>query len=185
MARLAEYTHRASFQTRFWNGSANCLFDIVDIEGGGNDAAIRPNQILAISLPHKLLGPEAAVQILEVVERELLTPFGLRTLSPRDPNYRGKYGGGVLSRDSAYHQGSVWPWLMGPFVLAWFDAHGRDGAARQQCLQWLSALKEYRTSEGMNQLPEVFDGDPPHHPGGCPAQAWSLALIIQAFLTVY
>jgi len=74
---------------------------------------------------------------------------------------------------------------MGPFVLAYFDAYGRDAAARQKCLQWLSPLREYRTSDGMNQLPEVFDGDPPHHAGGCPAQAWSLALIIQSFLTVY
>ena len=91
----------------------------------------------------------------------------------------------MMSRDSAYHQGTVWPWLMGPFVLAWFDAYDRDAAARQRCLQWLSALKEYRTNEGMNQLPEVFDGDPPHHPGGCPAQAWSIASVIHAFLTVY
>jgi predicted glycogen debranching enzyme len=181
-AGLAEST-RASFQTKFWNGSRNCLFDVVT--DTGNDASIRPNQILAISLTHKLLEPDVAIQILEVVERELLTPFGLRTLSPKDPQYRGKYEGGVESRDSAYHQGTVWPWLMGPFVLAWFDAHGRDAAARQRCLEWLSALKEYRTSQGMNQLPEVFAGDPPHQPGGCPAQAWSLAQIIQAFLTVY
>jgi glycogen debranching enzyme len=120
-----------------------------------------------------------------VVERELLTPFGLRTLSPRDPHYIGTYSGGVESRDSAYHQGTVWPWLMGPFVAAYFEAYGRDAAARQRCLHWLSSLREYRTSEGMNQLPEVFDGDPPHHAGGCPAQAWSLASIIEAFLKVY
>jgi predicted glycogen debranching enzyme len=185
---LAEST-RAAFQTRFWNGSLGCLFDVVDAEGaqGGyvNDASIRPNQVFAISLPHKLLETEAALQILEVVERELLTPFGLRTLSPKDPAYRGKFEGGVASRDSAYHQGTVWPWLMGPFVLAYFDAHGQDAAARQRCLHWLSPLKEYRTGEGMNQLPEVFDGDPPHHPGGCPAQAWSLALVIESFLKVY
>ncbi len=187
-AALAESTH-ASFQARFWNGSLNCLFDVVDGEGpdGGfvNDASIRPNQVLAISLPHKLLAPAAARQVLEVVERELLTPFGLRTLSAKDLHYRGKYEGGVVSRDTAYHQGTVWPWLMGPFVAAWFEAYDRDAAARQRGLQWLSALKEYRTSEGMNQIPEVLDGDPPHRPGGCPAQAWSLAAVIQAFLTVY
>lgn len=174
----------ASFRSRFWNGSEGCLFDVIDTDRG-NDASIRPNQIFAASLSHKLLEPEAARQMLSVVERELLTPFGLRTLSPRDPQYRGIYGGGVVSRDGAYHQGTVWPWLMGPFVIAWYDAHDRDAAARQRCLQWLSALKEYRTSDGMNQLPEVFDGDPPHHPGGCPAQAWSLASVIHAFLTVY
>jgi predicted glycogen debranching enzyme len=185
-AHLAEST-RAAFRSKFWNGSANCLFDVVDVDGvaGRNDASIRPNQVFALSLPHKLLEPATARQVLEVVERELLTPFGLRTLSPRDPHYCGTYAGGVVERDSAYHQGTVWPWLMGPFVVAHFEAHGRDAAARQRCLHWLSALREYRTTEGMNQLPEVFDGDPPHHAGGCPAQAWSLATVIESFLKVY
>ena len=184
-ASLAETT-RASFRAKFWNGPENCLFDVVEADGrSGNDASIRPNQIFAISLPHKLLDPDKARLVLQVVERELLTPFGLRTLSPKHPQYRGTYGGDVPSRDSSYHQGTVWPWLMGPFVMAYYDSYGRDAAARQRCLQWLSALKEYRTSEGMGQLPEVFDGDPPHRPGGCPAQAWSLATLIQSFLTVY
>jgi predicted glycogen debranching enzyme len=184
-ASLAEST-RATFRSKFWNGSESCLFDVVERDGGGgNDAAIRPNQVFAISLPHKLLEPVAARQVLAVVERELLTPFGLRTLSPKDPHYRGTYSGDVESRDSAYHQGTVWPWLMGPFVVAHFEAYGRDAAARQRCLDWLSALKEYRTSEGMNQLPELFDGDPPHRAGGCPAQAWSLASIIESFRKVY
>ncbi len=187
-ASLAETT-RAAFRANFWNGSENCLFDVVDVDGAepgrANDASIRPNQIFAISLTHKLLEPAAARQVLEVVERELLTPFGLRTLSPKDPQYRGTYAGGVAARDSAYHQGTVWPWLMGPFATAHFDAHGGDAAARQRCLHWLSPLREYRTSEGMDQIPEVFDGDPPHHPGGCPAQAWSLATMIQSFLTIY
>ena len=182
-ASLAEST-RAAFRAKFWNGSENCLFDVVD-GAVGNDASIRPNQVFAVSLAHKLLEPEAARQMLDVVERELLTPFGLRTLSPKDPQYRGTYAGDVAARDYAYHQGTVWPWLMGPFVVAWFEAHGGDAAARQRSLHWLSALREYRTSEGMKQLPEVFDGDPPHRPGGCPAQAWSLATVIQSFLTVY
>jgi predicted glycogen debranching enzyme len=187
-ASLAEST-RAAFQSKFWNGSENCLFDVIEVDGADpdhkNDASIRPNQVFAASLTHKLLEPVAARQVLDVVERELLTPFGLRTLSPKDPQYRGTYAGDVAARDYAYHQGTVWPWLMGPFVVAWFAAHGGDSAARQRSLNWLSALREYRTSEGMNQLPEVFDGDPPHRPGGCPAQAWSLATVIQSFLTVY
>ncbi len=187
-ASLAEST-RAAFRCRFWNGAGNCLFDVVDVQGAepgrGNDASIRPNQVFAISLTHKLLEPPAARHVLEVVERELLTQFGLRTLSPKDPQYRGTYSGDVAGRDSAYHQGTVWPWLMGPFVVAHFDAHGGDAAARQRCLQWLSPLREYRTGEGMDQLPEVFDGDPPHRPGGCPAQAWSLATMIQSFLRIY
>ena len=177
MADLA----RASFETKFWNASKNCLFDVVE----PNDASIRPNQIFALSLPNKIVDTETALHVLEVVERELLTPFGMRTLSPRDPKYCPSYGGDVLTRDSHYHQGTVWPWLMGHFVMAYFDAHDRDSVARQKCLQWLSALKEYRIREGMNQLPEVFDGDPPHRAGGCPAQAWSLALLIQAFRMVY
>ncbi len=181
-AALADST-RDTFQTKFWNGSQRCLFDVVDVDGGGNDASIRPNQILAISLPHKLLEPEAALQVLEVVERELLTPFGLRSLSPRDPQYRGKYEGDVPSRDSSYHQGTVWPWLMGHFVVAWFEAHGRDAAARQRCLQWLAALKEY---------PNSFEEDEPvagslRRRSSAPSRwlsgagRWSLALIIQAF----
>jgi predicted glycogen debranching enzyme len=183
-AGLADATH-TGFETKFWNGAAGCLFDVIEGPDGQNDASIRPNQIFALSLHHKLVDGERALQILEVVERELLTPFGLRTLSPRDPGYRGRFEGDMASRDSAYHLGTVWPWLMGPFALAWFDAHDRDPASRQRCLEWLSALKEYRTSEGMNQVPEVFDGDPPQRPGGCTAQAWSLAMLIQAFQTVY
>ena len=183
-AAMAEAT-QASFESKFWNGAAGCLFDVIENPNGENDGSIRPNQVFALSLSHKLVEGERATQILRVVERELLTPFGLRTLSPRDPKYRGRFEGDMRLRDAAYHQGTVWPWLMGPFVMAWFDAHDRDSASRQQCLEWLSALKEYRTGEGMNQLPEVFDGDPPHRPGGCFAQAWSLAMLIQAFLTVY
>jgi predicted glycogen debranching enzyme len=173
----------ASFRASFWNGAEKCLFDAID--GAVKDASIRPNQIFAASLTHKLVDGEQAREMLAVVERELLTPFGLRTLSPRDSRYRGKYEGNMAERDSAYHQGTVWPWLMGPFVTAYYQAHGKQPAARQRCLQWLSALREYRTNEGMNQLPEVFDGAPPHHPGGCPAQAWSLGTLIQAFLAVY
>jgi predicted glycogen debranching enzyme len=179
---LADSTH-AAFRAHFWNGSEHSLFDVID--GDWKDSSIRPNQIFAASLTHKLIEGEQAREMLSVVERELLTPFGLRTLSPRDPRYRGRYAGGAEERDAAYHQGTVWPWLMGPFVSAWYEAHGKESSARQRCLQWLSALREYRTNEGMNHLPEVFDGDPPHQPGGCNAQAWSLAMLIQTFLTIY
>ena len=179
---LADSAH-AAFRTHFWNGPEHCLFDVID--GDWKDASIRPNQIFAASLTHKLIEGQQAREMLSVVERELLTPFGLRTLSPRDSQYRGRYAGGVEERDAAYHQGTVWPWLMGPFVSAWYEAYGKEPSARQHCLQWLSALREYRTNEGMNHLPEVFDGNPPHQPGGCRAQAWSLAMLIQTFLTIY
>ena len=188
-ASVAEST-RAAFSSKFWNGSQTvcsmwwmstalaALLHVTTRRSGptrSSPSVFRTNSS----------NPQAARQVLAVVERELLTPFGLRTLSPRDPQYRGVYAGDVVARDSAYHQGTVWPWLMGPFIVAHFEAHNRDAAARQRCLHWLSALREYRTSEGMNQLPEVFDGDPPHRPGGCPAQAWSLATIIESFLKVY
>jgi glycogen debranching enzyme len=117
---------------------------------------------------------------LEIVERELLTPYGLRTLSPRDPNYRGRFEGDMRSRDSAYHQGTVWPWLLGPFISAYIKVNGRDEAVRAQVAAWLEPLRHYLMEAGLGQIAEVFDGDPPHRPGGCFAQAWSVAEILRA-----
>ena len=158
------------------------MFDIVDVDGvtQRNDASLRPNQVFAASLPHKLLDPPTARQVLEVVERELLTPFGLRTLSQRDPKYRGTYGGDVLSRDSAYHQGTVWPWLMGPFITAYVKVNGESDAARRQAHEWLAPLKEHLSDAGLGHVSEIFEGDPPHRPVGCIAQAWSVAEILRA-----
>lgn len=162
---------RASFIPLFWNETARCLYDVVD--GGARDASIRPNQIFAVSLFHKMLPLEKAKAVVETVERHLLTPYGLRTLSPDDPQYRGRYEGDQASRDGAYHQGTVWPWLMGPFLAAYRYVHGREPA------QALDALRKYMEQEGTGQLPEVFDGDPPHRPGGCIAQAWSIAALLE------
>ena len=119
---------QGSFRGLFWNEQAGCLYDVVD--GDARDAAVRPNQIFALSLKHRMLEDGDELRVLEVVERELLTPAGLRTLSPRDPQYRGRYQGGVVSRDSAYHQGTVWPWLMGPFLTAYARLKGGSEAAR-------------------------------------------------------
>ncbi len=115
-----------------------------------------------------MLSPEKARAVVDTVERHLLTPYGLRTLAPGDPQYRGRYEGDPASRDSAYHQGTVWPWLMGPFVDAYRYVNGRDPGIPD-------ALRQYMEQEGVGQLPEVFDGDEPHRPGGCIAQAWSVA----------
>jgi len=168
---------RQSFNVAFWNAQEQCLFDVVD--GDARDPSIRPNQIFAVSLHHSMLHEERARSVLGVVERELLTPYGLRTLSPRDPAYRGRFDGDMRSRDSAYHQGTVWPWLLGPFVSAYTNIRGRTPAVSAKILGWLEPLYRHLTDAGLGQISEVFDGDPPHRPGGCFAQAWSVGEILR------
>lgn len=170
----------ASFAPLFWNEAAGCLYDVVN--GDHRDGSIRPNQILAVSLCHKILADERARSIVEVVRRELLTPYGLRTLSPSDPQYRGRYDGGPHSRDAAYHQGTVWPWLLGAFLTAYREVNGHSEAAHTQTAQWTAELRRYADEEGLGQIPEVFDGDAPHRPGGCIAQAWSVAELLRTYL---
>jgi predicted glycogen debranching enzyme len=174
MAARAE----AAFDAQFWNEEAACLYDVVSDDA--RDGSIRPNQIFALSLAHPLVTGEKARRVLDVVERELLTPYGLRSLSPRDPQYRGRYEGGPWSRDGAYHQGTVWPWLMGPFITAYVRAHGGTAEARSRAAQWLRPLEEHLRDAGLGQISEIFDGDPPHYPCGCIAQAWSVAELLRA-----
>jgi predicted glycogen debranching enzyme len=174
MAALA----KSSFNRLFWNEKDGCLYDVVN--GGLPDASIRPNQILAVSLPHTMLHPARAKRVLEVVQQHLLTPLGLRSLAPSDPQYRGRYTGDAASRDGAYHQGTVWPWLMGPFLTAYMKLHGNSGAARRQAESWLSAFKDHLADSGLGQISEIFDGDAPHRPVGCIAQAWSVAELLRA-----
>ena len=169
---------RASFGAQFWNEEAGCLYDVVS--AGSRDGSIRPNQVFALSLAYPLVSGERARGVLDVVERELLTPYGLRSLSPRDPQYRGRYEGGPWSRDGAYHQGTVWPWLMGPFITAYVKAHGGTAEARSRATQWLRPLEEHLRDAGLGQISEIFDGDPPHRPCGCIAQAWSVAELLRA-----
>ncbi len=126
-----------------------------------------------------MVSAEQALAIVETVEHNLLTPFGLRTLSPADPRYCGKYEGDPETRDRAYHQGTVWPWLMGPFITAYLEVHGRSPRARRQAAAWLSPLSDFMERDGTGQLPEIFDGDLPHHPRGCMAQAWSVAELLR------
>jgi predicted glycogen debranching enzyme len=171
---------RQSFGELFWNGSAGCLYDVVN--GDDRDASIRPNQIFAVSLPHCLISMEQAGAVVDVVEQHLLTPYGLRSLSPSDAQYRGRYEGDPWHRDSAYHQGTVWPWLLGPFLTAYLKVHGHSGQARKQASQWMAQLRRYMEEDGLGQLPEVFDGDAPHRAGGCLAQAWSVAELLRVCL---
>jgi len=168
----------ASFQSRFWNPSRECLYDVIDVdhEPGRVDASLRPNQIFAAGgLPLILLPEDRARLVVDVVERELLTPFGLRTLERGDAAYCGQYHGGPLARDAAYHQGTVWPWLLGPFVQAWLQVNGSSLPNRQRARdRFLQPLRQWMSGPGQGHLPEVTDGDPPYSPGGCPFQAWSL-----------
>ena len=173
----------ASFQLRFWNEGRSCLYDVVDVdhEPGRNDPAVRPNQILAIGgLPYQVLIEPYASRVVETVERELLTPLGLRSLAPGEPGYAPHYGGGVPERDGAYHQGTVWPWLIGPFVEAWLRvrAHGGD-AKREADERFLAPLREHLGVAGLGHVSEIADAELPHRPGGCPFQAWSLGELIR------
>jgi predicted glycogen debranching enzyme len=169
---------RESFE-RFWNPERGCCFDVVD-GPDGDDPAIRPNQLFAVSLAPELLGPERARAVVDVCERDLLTPVGLRTLAPHDPAYVGRYGGDQTARDGAYHQGTVWPWLIGTFVQAHLNAYDDLPLARTFVAPFADALDGY----GIGTLGEIFDGDPPHAPCGTIAQAWSVAELIAALRLV-
>jgi predicted glycogen debranching enzyme len=172
-AELAERV-KQGYQ-RFWNSETGCLFDVIDHE----DASIRPNQIIAAGIPD-LLPDVMRESILDVVSRELLTPFGLRTLSPRDPRYAGRYDGDPRRRDGAYHQGTVWPWLMGPYIDALLSVRGRSEPILGEARELLRPLITMHAG-GINTLPEVFDGDMPQRPGGCISQAWSVAEVLRAW----
>jgi predicted glycogen debranching enzyme len=167
-----------TFNRVFWNEKGGYLYDCVN--GGPPDASIRPNQVIAISLSHSMLTPDRAKSVLEVVERELLTPYGLRTLSPSDPRYSGHYGGNAFQRDSVYHQGTVWPWLLGPYITAFMKVNGDSEEARSKILNSLEHLRRHLSEAGLGQISEVLDGDAPHKPGGCFAQAWSVGEILRA-----
>src|SRR5437016_3693537 len=168
---------RASFNKMFWNEEVGCLYDVVN--GDARDGSIRPNQILAISLTNSMVSKARAKGILGMVQRELLTPRGLRTLSPRDPNYVGRYKGDPRSRDGVYHQGTVWPWLMGPYITAYVKTFG-EKAGRKFAIEWLADFQDHLNEACLGQVSEIFDGDAPHTPRGCVAQAWSVAELLRA-----
>jgi predicted glycogen debranching enzyme len=170
----------ASF-AKFWNASAGCLFDVIDVDGTtAADPSIRPNQLFAVSLPHSALTPAQMKGVVDACARELLTSYGLRSLSPHDARYVGSYGGDQVRRDGAYHQGTVWSWLLGPFALAHFRVY-RDAAAASN---FLEPLSDHFRDGCLGSISEIFGGDSPHRPVGCFAQAWSVAEVLRSWITL-
>ncbi|MGB7281702.1 MAG: amylo-alpha-1,6-glucosidase [Candidatus Acidiferrum sp.] len=181
-ARLSAQA-KHSFQ-KFWNPQRSCCFDVIDVPGAaktaGKDAALRPNQIFAVSLPVSPLSKDQQKSVVDICAQRLLTCYGLRSLAPGEPNYQGHYGGDQRARDSAYHQGTVWGWLLGPFALAHYRAYGDRAAAHR----YLEPLATNVGSYGLGTLAEIFDGDPPHTPRGCIAQAWTVAEVLRAWAEI-
>jgi predicted glycogen debranching enzyme len=172
-----------SFQ-KFWNAQRNCCFDVIDVPAaaktGATDGSIRPNQIFAVSLPISPLTVEQQKSVVDICAQQLLTSHGLRSLGPSEPGYQPHYTGDSRARDSAYHQGTVWGWLLGPFALAHWRVYNDPAAA----LRYLEPLGSHITAFGLGTLPEIFDADPPHTPRGAIAQAWTVAEVLRAWFTL-
>ncbi|PYK29511.1 MAG: glycogen debranching protein [Verrucomicrobia bacterium] len=181
--RYEEWAEKArkSFNERFWYAEGGYLYDVVDCgeHAGSFDISCRPNQLFAISLDHPILDPSRWAAIVNVCEQKLVTPVGLRTLSPDDPDYKPIYSGDLRSRDGAYHQGTVWAWLIGPFVDAWLKVHPHDRASARN---FLKTFPTHLSDDGIGTISEVFDAREPHYAGGCIAQAWSIAEVLRAWL---
>jgi predicted glycogen debranching enzyme len=172
---------RTGFE-RFWNPGRNFCFDVIDGPGGNggngdNDAALRPNQIFAVSLPESPLTAERQRAVVDVCARELLTSFGLRSLGRAEPGYQGCYGGSVEKRDAAYHQGTAWGWLLGPFALAHLRVYGNAETA----MSFLQPMLQHIEAAGLGTASEIFDGDEPFTPRGCIAQAWTVGETLRAW----
>jgi predicted glycogen debranching enzyme len=177
-----------SFNERFWNPSARYLNDVVDVDhqSGAVDSTLRPNQILAIGgLPYTVLDERFARQVVDTVESRLWTPVGLRTLPADDTRYAARYEGDVRSRDGSYHQGTIWPWLLGPFVEAWVRVrHDTPAIRREARKRFFDPLLEHLGQGGVGHISEIADADPPHTPRGCPFQAWSVGEALRLDLSV-
>jgi predicted glycogen debranching enzyme len=169
----------ASFNAKFWSAELGYCYDIVDKEGGGNDTSLRPNQVLGISLSHAVLAEDKWQPVLRIVKDRLLTPFGLRTLSPSDANYKSHYDGDLRARDAAYHQGTVWAWLIGPFFDAWLRANPGDWETARSLL---AGFDREMSQSGIGTISEIFDAEAPFSPRGCIAQAWSVAEVLRCEL---
>jgi predicted glycogen debranching enzyme len=174
---------RPSFVDRFWDPEHRRLHDVVDVDhhSGTVDPTFRPNQILAIGgLPLPILEGERARAVVDAVEAELVTPLGLRSLAPSEGGYRPSYSGSMRERDSAYHQGTVWPWLMGPFVEAWIRVRGGTATAKREAQRrFVTPLRAHLDQAGVGHISEVASADAPHGVGGCPFQAWSLGELLR------
>jgi predicted glycogen debranching enzyme len=178
IARTADRVHQ-SFHTRFWYEEGGYLYDVVDAEKGGDDASCRPNQVLAISLDFPVLDQSRWKPVIDVVTERLLTPLGLRSLAPGSPDYKSKYYGDLRSRDAAYHQGTVWAWLIGPYIDAWLKLHPEHLA---QARQFLNGFLSHLDEQCIGSISEVFDAEPPYTPRGCIAQAWSVAEVLRCWV---
>jgi glycogen debranching enzyme len=173
---------RISFNEKFWNTNAGCLFDVLDANGA--DASLRPNQIFAVSLDFTMLDKDKSAQVVNMVNRELVTPYGLRTLALSDPKFVGKCFGDRLSRDTAYHNGTIWPWLLGPFITAYLKVNGYSAQPREYAMKNL-VLPLFSTGinqAGLGTLSEIYDCDSPNTPRGCISQAWSVAEPLRAYI---
>jgi predicted glycogen debranching enzyme len=177
VAELAQRTQE-SFNRRFWSEQHGYLLDIVDGESG-DDSACRPNQVLAIALRHPVLDERHWNAVLEVVKDRLLTPVGLRSLSRDHPDFKARYFGDLRARDAAYHQGTVWGWLIGPFIDAWLKVHPEDKAGARR---WLEPLLSHLDHACIGSISEIFDAETPFTPRGCIAQAWSVAEALRCWV---
>jgi predicted glycogen debranching enzyme len=177
-----------SFVTKFWREDAGCLHDVVDVDHvpGKIDSSFRPNQVFSVGgLPFPILDGERARRVVDAIESKLLTPLGLRSLAPGEVGYRSRYEGGVWERDSAYHQGTVWPWLMGPFVEAWLRVRGFSEPAKAEATRrFVQPLLDHLEKAGLGHMSEIADAEEPHTPRGCPFQAWSLGELMRAMKLV-
>jgi predicted glycogen debranching enzyme len=178
LATLAAAVY-ASFNAKFWARQLGYCYDVVDKDGGGNDSSLRPNQLLSISLPHAVLAEDRWQAVVNTVRRQLVTPLGLRSLAPTDPNYKARYDGDLRSRDAAYHQGTVWAWLIGPFFDAWLRANPKDWETART---FLSGFDSEMSESGIGTISEIFDAESPYNPRGCIAQAWSVAEVLRCEL---
>ncbi len=175
-ASMAEIA-KENFIRQFWNDEQQCLFDVVN--GDELDGSVRPNQIFAVSLTHSMLTDDKARSVVEKVEAELLTPVGLRSLTPNDPRYVASYVGSPFDRDASYHQGTVWGWLIGPFIDAYRKTHADSANCEKRVAEVIDGFRKHLTEAMVGQVSEIFDADQPHAPRGCAAQAWSVAELLR------
>jgi predicted glycogen debranching enzyme len=170
---------RDSFNKRFWYEEGQYLYDVVDREGGGDDPALRPNQLLAISLKNPVLDPSKWEAVVNICREKLLTPVGLRSLAPGSPDYKSKYYGDLRSRDAAYHQGTVWAWLIGPFIDAYLKVYPNDVEGARK---FLEGFDKAMMEGAIGSISEIFDADAPYTQRGCIAQAWSVAEVLRCWI---
>ncbi|WP_131783417.1 amylo-alpha-1,6-glucosidase [Legionella gresilensis] len=175
--KLAKRVYQ-SFNQKFWIANKHYLYDVIEGETG-NDNALRPNQIFAIALSYPVLDRKRWIDVIQCCKDELLTPYGLRSLAPNHPDYKSRYDGDLRARDAAYHQGTVWAWLIGPFIDAWIKAYPHE---RTKARQFLTGFEQHLEDSGVGSISEVFDAEEPYMPRGCLAQAWSVAEVLRAWV---